>query len=98
MASYDDPNGLKVVDEMMIELFNTMHKDCVPILISNKCDIEEAMRTFSVDDLLDLGEKHAIDLVYEVSVETDEHVEDVMYEAACHANHFRDSFLQDGIA
>lgn len=93
MASYDDPNGLKVVDEMILELFDTMHKDCVPILISNKEDIAEESRTFTTDDLIDLGEKHAIDLCFEISVKTDAGVEDVMYEAACHANHFRESFL-----
>jgi len=91
MASYHDKTTLDECDEMIVELFDNMPKDCVPILIANKEDLND--RAFDTDGLIDLGEKHRIDLVFEVSVKTDNGMDDVMYEAACHANHFKESFL-----
>lgn len=97
MASYDDPRGLEEAEVMLKELFDNMNKNCVPIFIVNKSDLDESEHVFTTDEFLDLGEKYNIELCFAVSAKTDDFVEDVMYEAACHVNHFKASFLEEGL-
>jgi len=95
MADYSDKSTLDKCQEILLELFDNMPKDCIPILISNKEDLE--VKAFETEDLCDISEEHNIELCFEVSVKTGKDMDDVFYEAACHANSLKASFIEGGL-